>query len=228
MEDRALRQKRRNRRAENLSAMRLPLAPTAEKTAEKLWKQKLKKTKTKKKTTTVDSGSGQDDDDDDDDDANNNNAMAIATEIEMERTQRRIATRGVVALFNAISKHRAAITAVAVEKEEDRRRIREEGRLRGLAVSNEKKRNGSVVSGGLLLESATTKHGFLDMIKMSAAAAGGGDSGTLGKNSNNSTSSSVPVVGSSGNEIGSTSGVKSIGWTALKDDFMMNSKLKVS
>jgi len=227
MEDRALRQKRRNRRAENLSAMRLPLAPTVEMSAEKLWKQKSKKTKTKKKTTTVDSGSGQDDDDnDEDDDANNNNAMAIATEIEMERTQRRIATRGVVALFNAISKHRAAITAEAVEKEEDRRRIREEGRLRGLAVSNEKKRNGSVVSGGLLLESATTKHGFLDMIKMSAAAAaaGGGDSGTLGKNSNNSTS----LVGSSGNKTGSTSGVKSIGWTALKDDFMMNSKLKVS
>jgi hypothetical protein len=190
--------------------------------------------------TSVDSSGHEEEDDTDNNDTNNTtttNAMAIVKEIEMERTHRRIATRGVVALFNAITKHRAAITANAAEKEEDKRRIREEGRLRGLAVLNEKKKlngggsvgSGSGVGGGLLLESTTTKHGFLDMIKMSASTTlgggggGGGDSGPLG-NKNNSTSS-VPV-GSSGNKIGS--GVKtSIGWTALKDDFMMNSKLKV-
>ena len=52
---------------------------------------------------------------------------------------------------------------------------------------------------------------------------GGGGGGGGGSNNNNTVS---VQMGSSGNKIGS--GVKtSIGWTALKDDFMMNSKLKV-
>ena len=125
MEERALRQKRRNRRAENLVAMRLPLAPTAGMSAERLWKQKpkSKKKKTTATTTTTSGergGDGEDDGDDDDDpaggvdDENAVNAMAIANEIEKERAHRRIATRGVVALFNAISKHRSAVAAEAV------------------------------------------------------------------------------------------------------------------
>mmetsp|Transcript_31605 Transcript_31605/g.40839 ORF Transcript_31605/g.40839 Transcript_31605/m.40839 type:complete len:88 (+) Transcript_31605:3-266(+) len=46
-EEQALRQKRQNRRSENLSAMRLPLAPSAGMSAEKLWKE-TKKSKRKR------------------------------------------------------------------------------------------------------------------------------------------------------------------------------------
>jgi hypothetical protein len=239
MEERALRQKRRNRRAENLVAMRLPLAPTAGMSAERLWKQKpkSKKKKTTATTTTTSGergGDGEDDGDDDDDDdpaggvddENAVNAMAIANEIEKERAHRRIATRGVVALFNAISKHRSAVAAEAAEREETRRRVREEGRLRGLAA-----RSGRKVEDG---DGAarTTKHGFLDMIKMSAAGAegtagvgGGGDAGgRRERGGGRANDDASPSPGGGGRNNG---GAKSTGWSALKDDFMMNSKLKV-
>jgi hypothetical protein len=239
MEERALRQKRRNRRAENLVAMRLPLAPTAGMSAERLWKQKpkSKKKKTAATTTTTSGergGDGEDDGDDDDDDdpaggvddENAVNAMAIANEIEKERAHRRIATRGVVALFNAISKHRSAVAAEAAEREETRRRVREEGRLRGLAA-----RGGGRVEGG---DGAarTTKRGFLDMIKTSAAGAGGtagvggggGAGGGRERGGGGADDDAPPSPGGGGRNNG---GAKSTGWSALKDDFMMNSKLKV-
>jgi hypothetical protein len=231
MEERALRQKRRNRRAENLVAMRLPLAPTAGMSAERLWKQKPKSKKKKKTTTTTTTsgerrGDGEDDDDDDpagddDDDENAANAMAIANEIEKERAHRRIATRGVVALFNAISKHRSAVAAEAAEREETRRRVREEGRLRGLAAGGGRK-----VQGGDGGAARTTKHGFLDMFKMSAAGAGGtaGVGGGRERGGGGADDGAPPSPGGGGRNNG---GAKSTGWSALKDDFMMNSKLKV-
>lgn len=163
-EEKILRQKRQNRRAKNLSAMRLPLA-------------------------------------------RGRNALAMASELEAERSYRRIATRGVVALFNAISKHRATAAAEAVAKEEEKRRAREEGgRLK-------RKTDGDSELG------TKTKHGFLNLIKKSAAvgACGGDD----------------PCVdigtGTDGNE--DDAGKKkekrgAVGWSALKEDFMMNSKLK--
>ncbi len=242
MEERALRQKRRNRRAENLVAMRLPLAPTAGMSAERLWKQKPKSKKKKTTTTTTTSGErkgeGEEEDDDDDDDPagddddeNAVNAMAIANEIEKERAHRRIATRGVVALFNAISKHRSAVAAEAAEREETRRRVREEGRLRGLAARSGRKAEDG--DGGAANNARTTKHGFLDMIKMSAAGAEGGTAGVGGgddaggrreRGGGRANDDASPSPGGGGRNNG---GAKSTGWSALKDDFMMNSKLKV-
>jgi len=195
-EEQALRQKRQSRRVENLSAMRLPLAPTAGMSADKLFKQKKKKSKRKR-----DAG---------EEDPATLNALAIANEIESERTHRRIATRGVVALFNAISKHRAAVVAEATAKEEEKRRKREEGTFK-------KKKSGEDDDG----VSSKTKHGFLDMIKKSAVpgSSGGGESKDEG--SANGVNGSKEAASSKG------SGSKgSVGWSALKDDFMMNSKLK--
>jgi len=187
-EEQALRQKRLNRRAENLSAMRLPLAPSAGMSAEKLWKE-TKKSNRKRNIE------------------DDNDAAAIANEIEGERTHRRIATRGVVALFNAISKHRAAVAAEAAAKEQEKQNAREEGR------SARKKGEESGVS-------SQTKHGFLDMIKKSAPSSGAqkdDDSGATG----------TRKQGGATQQNGENNKKESaVGWSALKDDYMMNSKLK--
>mmetsp|Transcript_28297 Transcript_28297/g.60318 ORF Transcript_28297/g.60318 Transcript_28297/m.60318 type:complete len:446 (-) Transcript_28297:245-1582(-) len=199
-EEQALRQKRHNRRAENLSAMRLPLAPTAGMSAERLWKQKKKKIKRKRGST----------DEEEQEVYRNDNALAIANEIEGERAHRRIATRGVVALFNAISKHRAVVAAEVTAKEDEKRRIREEGRASRFKRMN-KDEDVDVRS--------KTKHGFLDMIKKSAVSGSQGNVNDSGARANGADESK---------ENGTTKGAgsKSSGWSALKDDFMMNSKLK--
>lgn len=186
-EEQALRQKRQNRRAENLSAMRLPLAPSAGMSAEKLWKE----TKKSKRKLNID---------------DDNDAAAIANEIEGERTHRRIATRGVVALFNAISKHRAAVAAEAAAKEQEKREAREEGR------SARKKGDESGVS-------SQTKHGFLDMIKKSAPSSGA-QKDKSGANETKTQGGSSPQNGENNKK------ESAVGWSALKDDYMMNSKLK--
>jgi len=190
-EEQALRQKRQNRRSENLSAMRLPLAPSAGMSAEKLWKE-TKKSKRKRNI--------------DDDD---NDAAAIASEIEGERSHRRIATRGVVALFNAISKHRAAVVAEATAKEEEKRLAREEGR---------RSRKKGEESGGV---SSQTKHGFLDLIKKSAPGGQGDGSANGTKQQQQQDGDSSPKNGDSTDKKD-----KSVGWSALKDDYMMAAKLK--
>ena len=185
-EEKILREKRQNRRAKNLSAMRLPLAPTAGMSAEKLLKQK----------STVEKGEC------------GRNALAMASELEAERSYRRIATRGVVALFNAISKHRATAAAEAVAKEEEKCRVREEGgRLK-------KKTDGDSELG------TTTKHGFLNLIKKSATvgACGGDD---LCVDIGTGKDRKDDDAGNRKEKRGA------VGWSALKDDFMMNSKLKV-
>jgi len=200
-EEQALRQKRHSRRTENLSAMRLPLAPTAGMSAEKLWKQTKKKSKRKRGSSNEDEEEAH----------RNDNALAIAYEIEGERAHRRIATRGVVALFNAISKHRAVVASEAAAKEEEKRRIREEGRQS--RFGKKKSDEGEVRT--------KTKHGFLDMIKKSAAVgASKGDENDGGGGRVNGADKSKE----SGSSKEASS--KSTGWSALKDDFMMNSKLK--
>jgi hypothetical protein len=173
-EEAALRQKRRERRSENLSAMRLPLAPTAGMSADKLKKQH------KANASQNENAMAQ-------------NAKAIAAEIESERTHRRIATRGVVALFNAISQHRSQVAADAAAKEEEKKRLREEGGMKRKVVSTVE----------------TSKHGFLDRIKSAATS-------DVKKED-----VKVISVAEEGKE------KKGVGWSALKDDFMMNSKLKV-
>ncbi len=228
-EERELLQKRKNRRADNLSAMRLPLAPTAGMSAEKLRKQKEKmknvvkstgatnNKKKKKKKKSID-----DDDDDEDndgkDDLYDSNALAMANEIESERTHRRIATRGVVALFNAISKHRADAEAKILEREEEKKR-------RAAAIDD---MNG----GGNVLKkrkkeseennnSATTKHEFLDMIKKSSVTTKTVVGGSTTAKVVRSDDPAVPIKQQNG-----PTSTSSVGWNALKDDFMMNSKLK--
>ena len=186
-EEQELRQKRQSRREQNLSCMRVPLAPTAGMSAEKLWKQHAKKSKRKR-------GDGPEVQDE----YQSKNAAAIANEIESERTHRRIATRGVVALFNAISKHRAAVAAEAAAKEEEKRRLREEGAL--IRKKNEEEK--AVVS--------TSKFGFLDMIKKSASTSKGESSGD----------------NRAGEQAKSDTKASAVGWSALKDDYMMGSKLK--
>ena len=115
---------------ENLAAMLLPLLPTTSMSTERLLKQKKKVKRTT--TTTTMSKRRRDDDDDnngnaageEDGDCNNNdrndenaiNAMAIANKIKSEHAQRHIATRGIIALFNAIWRHRSAVAAKAVER----------------------------------------------------------------------------------------------------------------
>ena len=183
-EEQELKQKRQSRREQNLSCMRVPLAPTAGMSAEKLWKQHAKKSK-RKRGDRPDGPEAQEE-------YQSKNGAAIANEIESERTHRRIATRGVVALFNAISKHRAAVAAEAAAKEEEKRRLREEGAL--IRKKNEEEK--AVVS--------TSKIGFLDMIKKSASTSKGESSGDKKSDSKAST----------------------VGWSALKDDYMMGSKLK--
>ena len=172
-EEAALRQKRRERRSENLLAMRLPLAPTAGMSAEKLKRQK---------------GAKEND--------LTRNAKAIALEIESERTHRRIATRGVVALFNAISKHRSQVAAEQTAKEEEKKRLREEGGIKRKQVS----------------QVETSKHGFLDMIKNAAVKKDAVNNGAKDEKASKGENESEK---------------KGVGWSALKDDFMMNSKLKV-
>lgn len=201
-EEQALRRKRQDRRAENLSAMRLPLAPTAGMSAEKLWKQK-KKVKRKRASDNEDGGAAGGAVEDGD-------ALAVAREIEGERTHRRIATRGVVALFNAISKHRAAVAAETAEREEERRQAWSEGRG-GARKGNEED-----------VANTKTKHGFLEMIKKSVAGGPEG-SGPKGVDAH-------VAGGDVRNDDSKTKGASaksSVGWSALKDDFMMNSKLKV-
>ncbi|KAL7472987.1 hypothetical protein ACHAXS_013372, partial [Conticribra weissflogii] len=234
-EERSLRQKRQNRRMENLSAMRLPLAPSAGMSAEKLWKlkkmseSKIGRRQDEKKRKREDGDDEEEDEDDTDGKRNNEvdaNAMAIANEIEAERSHRRIATRGVVALFNAISKHRQTVQAEEARREEERIRLREEGRA--MKKSKMNGQGGEGDSSG----KTTTKHGFLDMIKKSAMGAAGGGSNA------NATAASADAASEKDkdisnktkdegkNEQSGKSSSGAVGWSALKDDFMMNSKLK--
>jgi hypothetical protein len=124
-----------------------------------------------------------------------------------------------VALFNAISKHRADAEAKIAEREEEKKR-------RAAAMDE---------AGGSLLKkrkkeceennnTATTKHGFLDMIKKSSVTTATTMVGesitttTTTRISERDFNSAVPTVG--------PTPARSVGWNALKDDFMMNSKLK--
>jgi hypothetical protein len=113
-------------------------------------------------------------------------AKAMSKEVELESTHRRVATRGVVALFNTISKHQ-------------QQKLQEQHESGILQKSN----NEDI--------KAMTKHGFLDMLKKT------GSSHSELKGSNDTLKQSKAEI----------SGSKtSKGWNALKDDFMMNSKLK--
>jgi len=132
----------------------------------------------------------------------NLSAMVVPTILnvkdEDERAHRRVATRGVVALFNAIAKHQNNSHKMDHEEEEEKK----------------KKKGGATVS---------SKHDFLEKLKQNVIFQNegenkrpklfdlkkgkGSDTSALGSNNNNKSSGS--------------------GWKALKDDYLMGSnKLK--
>lgn len=153
----ALKQKRKQRREINLTAMHIPLSAA---------------------TSRPIVGKG--------DDASDLIALAMKEEIEQESMHRRVATRGVVALFNTIAKHQQQRAQQQAE------------------TSITTKRNDEVKS--------MSKHGFLDLLKNTGSAS------EKGKDKKDEQLSKV--------EKSSASKKDSKGWNALKDDFMMNNKLK--
>mmetsp|Transcript_8287 Transcript_8287/g.11825 ORF Transcript_8287/g.11825 Transcript_8287/m.11825 type:complete len:281 (-) Transcript_8287:333-1175(-) len=123
---------------------------------------------------------------------------AISEELEFERIHRRVATRGVVALFNAISKH-----------QQERAQMAAEASLG--SITNKNKNDVKKMS----------KHGFLDLIKKT------GTDGDLESKENHNAETKI----SSSNGLNNTNKTKEENgktkrWNALKDDFMMNPKLK--
>lgn len=129
-------------------------------------------------------------------------AKAIAKEVEVERMHRRVATRGVVALFNTITKHQQQRAQQAAEA--------------SLPSANSTAKNQQVQS--------MTKYGFLDMLKQSATA--DSDKGDDAKEEGKDKISNRKDKKNSSKESNETDGNKKVGWSALQDDFMMNSKLK--
>lgn len=128
-------------------------------------------------------------------DNNDSGASSLAKEIKAESMHRRVATRGVVALFNTIAKH-----------QQEQYQAKEYGNRSNMSSGKEQQ------------VKSMTKFGFLDMLKQTAADKnpkdGNGDNVRSKINSEKESSSASkkkPTMSS---------------WNALKDDFMMNSKLK--
>jgi len=117
---------------------------------------------------------------------------SVARELEMERMHRRVATRGVVALFNAISQHKAETKQLEIQNVDPLKAAKQQ---KGADVSK------------------LTKFGFLDMIRKTATDDATKEE-TTSKPNNDKEQASTKKSSTSG------------GWSALKDDFMMNSKLK--
>jgi hypothetical protein len=105
----------------------------------------------------------------------------LVQELEQERIHRRVATRGVVALFNAIAQHQKKVTKPEMPSTE--------------SVSKSKAEVKKL-----------TKHGFLDMIKSTAASKQEKGSATKPEKASANASTSKPQ------------------WNALQDDFMLNAK----
>jgi hypothetical protein len=160
----AMKLKRKQRRITNLTALHKPLSAA---------------TSTFRAKNNKNGGSG--------------GASSLATEIEIESAHRRVATRGVVALFNTIAKH-----------QQQSQQLRDGNAFKTESSSGKPMKN-------------MTKFGFLDMLKQTAPAQAGSTTGSNGKDGKKNGSKESPS---------SEKKSKSPGWNALKDDFMMNSKLK--
>jgi len=129
-------------------------------------------------------------------------SLVIAKEIEHERLHKRIDTRGVVALFNAIAQHQKGELQLPLSSSHSAAAASSSSSAKN--VGNNKK-NTPVTK--------MTKHGFLDMIKSKALGASAG-----GKDRRVSNSKEEPEGGSDKNAM------KEPRWTALRDDFMLNPK----
>jgi len=182
-----LRERRRTRRSTNLTVMHAPLSTATSLTI----------------TTTGNDGDTE-------------NGMALSRELESERMHRRVATRGVVSLFNAITQHQQAQQNNNVSST-----------IIGPSSSKSSGNDGEL--------KRMNKHTFLDMIKKSGG--GGEDKKDEGKDNGKRrrTLSIAHEHDTTGNSMNTSSsgtanqGKKKVagdGWNALKDDFMMSSKLK--
>lgn len=117
-------------------------------------------------------------------------SMTASHELEQERMHRRVATRGVVVLFNAIATHQVNPTQTASA---------------AAHVSSE-------ITKGNAKASKLTKHGFLDLIKQTAAA----------KVNNNT--NAPPMAIATKNTTSAKKTEDTPKWNALKDDYMLDSK----
>jgi len=136
------------------------------------------------------------------------NSSIIHAELELERAHRRVATRGVVALFNAITQHQ------------------HQKKQQTITVPTASNKNSQA-------QKPMTKYGFLEMIKNSANVVLGDSTDKATRKANNdddkTSGNSQPlssVVEESHRKTNKTKTDQKKGWNALKDDFMMNSKLK--
>jgi hypothetical protein len=173
-EEEALKNKQKQRRDRNLTAMHTPVSTLA-----------LAMNTSKQDTT-------------------HQSYNIVHHELELERVHRRVATRGVVALFNAITQHQH-------QKKQQ-------------AVTDPTTTNKSAQG-----KKPMTKYGFLELIKNSAK--GGGDATdevTTNTNHEEKRSMNSKVNLSKVDEMNrkKVDSKNKKGWNALKDDFMMNSKLK--
>jgi Rrp15p len=123
----------------------------------------------------------------------NTSSSSVAVELEQERMHRRVATRGIVVLFNAIATHQAnpAQTAVAAA-----------------SVSATESNNKAT---------KLTKHGFLDLIKQTAAAKVTAASAAL-RDSAARNVIDLPLPPTAHGKKDQRQ------WNALKDDYMLDSK----
>jgi len=179
-QEETLRNKRKERREVNLLSMHIPLSAA---TSKRPIHHASKKKKNKNKSMSTGSMDG----------------VAMAKELEVERMHRRVATRGVVALFNTITKH-------------------QQQKIQQQLTSTESKKTKDLQK--------LSKHGFLDALKTSTSSsitntqeAGNNDTDTL-------PTKEIDISKSSNQKKSSSSSSSSSGWNALKDDFMMNSQLK--
>lgn len=131
---------------------------------------------------------------------------SITEELEQERLHRRVATRGVVALFNAISQHQKGHHGNNDSDDDDAEKS-----------SSLKRKKDSTTK--------LTKHGFLEKLKTTAAAAAASKDKMI---------SGTSAVEGSAKSIDTHDNRKSTEakketrakpqWNALKDDFMLNPK----
>eukprot|EP00560_Eucampia_antarctica_P008841 CAMPEP_0197827442 /NCGR_PEP_ID=MMETSP1437-20131217/4207_1 /TAXON_ID=49252 ORGANISM="Eucampia antarctica, Strain CCMP1452" /NCGR_SAMPLE_ID=MMETSP1437 /ASSEMBLY_ACC=CAM_ASM_001096 /LENGTH=370 /DNA_ID=CAMNT_0043428273 /DNA_START=118 /DNA_END=1230 /DNA_ORIENTATION=+ len=118
---------------------------------------------------------------------------SMSQELELERMHRRVATRGVVALFNAITQHQQNQTTQQLQSKDDEVKIKKKKEIQNIS-----------------------KKGFLDMIKNKGVSkAEDGKPSPTKDDEEKASKQNLNAKPSS-----------SSGWNALKDDFMMNSKLK--
>ena len=141
-------------------------------------------------------------DDKDDDDTHHQSHDSVAVELDRERLHRRVATRGVVALFNAIAQH---------QQQQQKQQQQQAGTTSSAAtIGSQDPGNRSTVG------TAQNKHAFLDQIKATAVAQGTTSKGTAPQQHSN-----PPMIVTA---TASTNQSSKPQWNALHDDFMLNPK----